>query len=105
MLALSSIPEAIAYHKAAVGGFTVAAVLIGMGQGGISAVVYPLIGKLIKRFRKQTLISYVGDQIPMKPPQLVHTKGGGMVVTDRTLTVQYAFNVYYWYVLRVQKMA
>ena len=29
-------------------------------------------------------------------PQLVHTKKGERVVVDRTLTLQYIYNVFYW---------
>ena len=38
------------------------------------------------------------DQYPKTAPKLIKRKGGTPVVGDRTLTIQYIYNVYYWFV-------
>ncbi|KAI1129717.1 MFS general substrate transporter [Nemania abortiva] len=81
ILLATSTPNALS-HGAGVGGFAATVILVGLGQAGISAVMYPLIG----------------DQIPETSPKVKRKKGGELVVTDRKLTIQYVFNGYYWMV-------
>ncbi|KAI0403901.1 MFS general substrate transporter [Xylaria palmicola] len=81
VLLATSTPDALS-HGAGIGGIAVTIILVGLGQAGISAVMYPLIG----------------DQIPESTPKVKRSKGGQLVVTDRKLTIQYVFNGYYWMV-------
>lgn len=37
-----------------------------------------------------------GDQYTQLVPQMIFTKEGERVVTDRTLTIQYIYNLFYW---------
>jgi proton-dependent oligopeptide transporter, POT family len=84
VLILTALPAALEYG-AGVGGLAAAMVLIGLGQGGVSAIQYP----------------FIGDQIPEREPRVKRNKRGELVVTDRKLTVQYVFTGYYWQVLRI----
>lgn len=56
-------------------------VLLGLGTGGIKATVSP----------------FIGDQYAVLTPQLVVTNKGERVIVDRTLTLQYIYNIFYWY--------
>jgi Dipeptide/tripeptide permease len=56
-------------------------VLLGLGTGGIKATVSP----------------FIGDQYTVLTPQFVVTNKGERVIADRTLTLQYIYNVFYWY--------
>lgn len=38
----------------------------------------------------------LGDQYPVKPAQVKTLATGERVIIDRTLTLQYVYNVYYW---------
>ncbi|KAI9659785.1 MAG: peptide transporter ptr2 [Bathelium mastoideum] len=69
-------------HGAGVGGLVTAVLLVGLGRGAQKAVLYP----------------FLGDQLPERQAQVTRTKKGELVIADRTLTVQYIFNVYYWMV-------
>ncbi|KAJ8132569.1 hypothetical protein O1611_g1054 [Lasiodiplodia mahajangana] len=80
ILFVTSLPTALD-HGAGLGGLVAAMVLSGIGQGGLSAVLYPFI-----------------DQIPTTGPQVKRSKNGTLVVTNRQLAVQYVFNGYYWMV-------
>ncbi|KAI0875766.1 MFS general substrate transporter [Hypoxylon argillaceum] len=81
ILLATSIPSALS-HGAGIGGFAVAVILVGSGQAGLSAVMYPLIG----------------DQVPETAPKVKRKTDGQLVVTDRKLTIQFLFNGYYWMV-------
>ncbi|KAI5923269.1 MFS general substrate transporter [Camillea tinctor] len=81
VLVVTSIPSAL-NHGAGIPGIAITMVLIGLGQGGLSAVMYP----------------FIADQIPITKPQVKRNKKGELIVTDRKLTIQYAFNGYYWMV-------
>ncbi|KAF2756444.1 MFS general substrate transporter [Pseudovirgaria hyperparasitica] len=76
----TSLPDALE-AGAGVGGLVATMLLIGLGQGGLSAVMYP----------------FIGDQVPEEKP-MVTLKKGRLVVIDRKTTIQYVFNVYYWMV-------
>lgn len=62
-------------------GLGFAMILLGLGTGGIKATIFP----------------FIGDQYTVSTPQLVVTKKGKCVIADRTLTLQYIYNVFYWY--------
>ncbi|KAI1122481.1 oligopeptide transporter [Nemania abortiva] len=79
ILFVTSLPTALD-HGAGLGGLVAAMVLSGVGQGGLSAVLYP----------------FIADQIPTTGPQVKKSKNGTSVVTNRQLAVQYVFNGYYW---------
>ncbi|KAH9883703.1 oligopeptide transporter [Xylariomycetidae sp. FL2044] len=79
ILSTTSIPAALE-GGAGLGGLVATMILIGLGQGGLSTVAYPLIA----------------DQIPESRPQLKRGRDGSLVVTDRKLAIQYVFNGYYW---------
>ncbi|GAW20387.1 hypothetical protein ANO14919_098930 [Xylariales sp. No.14919] len=56
--------------------------LTGVGQGALSAILYP----------------FIADQIPVNRSRVQQSRNGTLVVTDRQLAVQYIFNGYYWMV-------
>ncbi|KAI1502422.1 MFS general substrate transporter [Biscogniauxia marginata] len=78
VLVATSIPSALE-HGAGIPGIGTTVVLIGLGQGGLSAVMYPFM-------------------IPNTQPQVKRNKKGELVVTDRKLAIQCVFNGYYWMV-------
>ncbi|KAI1174990.1 major facilitator superfamily domain-containing protein [Nemania sp. FL0916] len=78
-LVTTSIPSALD-HGAGLGGLITTMILLGLGQSGLSTVMYPIIA----------------DQIPDAPPTIRQKKSGKLVVIDRKLTIQYVFNAYYW---------
>ncbi|KJX98403.1 MFS peptide transporter Ptr2 like protein [Zymoseptoria brevis] len=67
-------------HDAGVAGLTICLLFIGMGVGGTKATFTP----------------FIGDQYPVKPPQVKTLPSKERVIIDRTLTLQYIYNVYYW---------
>ncbi|DAA72886.1 TPA_exp: hypothetical protein A8136_5330 [Trichophyton benhamiae CBS 112371] len=64
-----------------IAGLVISMVFLGLGTGGVRATVSP----------------FIGDQYTVLTPQLVVTKQGKSFVTDRTLTLQYIYNVFYWF--------
>ncbi|KAI2610539.1 oligopeptide transporter [Hypoxylon sp. NC1633] len=80
LLFVTSLPFAVANKETALGGFIVAMILIGLGQGGTSAVIFP----------------FLCDQIPDAPPRVIRTKKGEEVITDHKLTIQHVFTLFYW---------
>jgi hypothetical protein len=82
-------------------GLIVAMVLVGFGGGGLKMLMVPFLG--------ETCISYLAcifdhpanaasaDQYPEDQPRMKTLKSGEKVVTDRSLTLQYIYNLYYWY--------
>ncbi|KAF2794545.1 oligopeptide transporter [Melanomma pulvis-pyrius CBS 109.77] len=81
ILFVTSLPIALE-NGAGLGGLIATMTLTGLGQGGLSAVMYP----------------FIGDQIPDRPPRVKMNKKGELVVTDRQLAIQYTFNGFYWMV-------
>ncbi|KAG9236197.1 POT family-domain-containing protein [Amylocarpus encephaloides] len=79
VLFLTSLPRALE-HGAGIGGLVTTMFLVGLGQGGLSAVMYP----------------FIGDQIPEENPKVKRNQKGELVVIDRKLAIQYVFNGYYW---------
>ncbi|MCJ1250448.1 hypothetical protein MMC30_007676 [Trapelia coarctata] len=80
VMVATSVPNSL-QHGAGVGGLATAMVLIGLGSGGVKAVISP----------------FIGDQYTPLVPQLLVRKSGERVVADRTLTIQYIYNVFYWF--------
>ncbi|PLB55687.1 oligopeptide transporter [Aspergillus steynii IBT 23096] len=62
-------------------GLALAMILLGLGTGGVKATVSP----------------FIGDQYTTHAPQLVVNKKGQRAIADRTLTLQYIYNVFYWF--------
>ncbi|OTA98393.1 hypothetical protein M426DRAFT_326018 [Hypoxylon sp. CI-4A] len=79
LLFTTSLPAAL-NHGTGLGGIIGTIFLIGIGHGGMSAVMY----------------AFIGDQIPETRPIVKRNKRGELVVTDRKLSIQYVFNGYYW---------
>jgi POT family proton-dependent oligopeptide transporter len=79
ILVLTSIPIAF-QHGASLGGFIAAILLIGLGQGGLSAVMFV----------------FIGDQIPDAKLVIRKIRKGNLVVVDREMTIQFVFNTYFW---------
>jgi POT family proton-dependent oligopeptide transporter len=61
-------------------GLVIAMVLIGLGGGGVKAILPP----------------FIADQYTQTKPQLKTLKSGEQVITDRELTLQYIYNLYFW---------
>ncbi|PIG79386.1 oligopeptide transporter [Aspergillus arachidicola] len=67
---------------AADGGLATAIVLIALGSGGVWSSVAP----------------FIAEQYTEINPKVKVLKNGQKVITDRGLTIQYIYNVYYWMV-------
>ncbi|CAI6342057.1 unnamed protein product [Periconia digitata] len=80
VLFITALPFAIKNQKTALAGIITAMVLIALGQGGTSAVIFP----------------FLGDQIPESKSRVIRYKNGERVVTDRKMTVQFVFSTFYW---------
>ncbi|KAF8244417.1 oligopeptide transporter [Wilcoxina mikolae CBS 423.85] len=76
----TSLPTSLR-HGAGVGGLASAMILIGLGVGGVKATFPP----------------FLGDQYTHTKPQVLKRNDGEFVIADRTLTIQYIYNVFYWF--------
>ncbi|OGM48252.1 oligopeptide transporter [Aspergillus bombycis] len=76
---ITSLPSLFRYESG-LAGLVLSMILIGLGVGGTKAAITP----------------FIGDQYPVKPPQVKTLATGERVIIDRTLTLQYVYNVYYW---------
>ncbi|KAE8307479.1 hypothetical protein BDV41DRAFT_582366 [Aspergillus transmontanensis] len=81
ILSGTSFPRAI-QAGAAEGGLATAIVLIALGSGGMRSSVAP----------------FIAEQYTEINPKVKVLKNGQKVITDRGLTIQYIYNVYYWMV-------
>lgn len=79
ILVVTSIPS-ISQRSVQTTGLAMSMVLLGLGTGGVKATVSP----------------FIGDQYTPTRPQLVIQNNGKRVIADRTLTLQYIYNVLYW---------
>ncbi|KAF1997058.1 peptide transporter PTR2-A [Amniculicola lignicola CBS 123094] len=77
---LSTSSPGLIENEVALRGFIVALVLIGLGGGGFRALMVP----------------FIADQYTDTRPKLKTLKSGEKVVTDRALTIQYIYNLYFW---------
>ncbi|KAI1076550.1 oligopeptide transporter [Whalleya microplaca] len=80
VLFITALPFALKTKNTSLGGIIAAMFLIGLGQGGTTAVIFP----------------FLGDQIPVTNSRVICDGNGEMVVTDPKLTIQYVFNAFYW---------
>lgn len=78
LIILTSIPSVLAQHGG-LGGLVTAMVLIGLGQGGLTA----------------SMVVFIGDQVPDTKPTVVRVKDK-LAVVDRKVTIQFVFNVLFW---------
>ncbi|KAI0417869.1 POT family-domain-containing protein [Xylaria grammica] len=62
-------------------GLALGMIFLGLGTGGVKATVSP----------------FIGDQYIDTPPQLVIRRNGERVIADRNMTLQYIYNVLYWF--------
>lgn len=96
---LTSLPQALD-HKVGIPGIVISMVLVGTGVGGIKPTVNAFIGMItalnssIHPILTRPLI--IGDQYSNTKYEAIMTKGGRIVVIDRTMTLQYIDNVLYW---------
>lgn len=61
-------------------GLAISLLLIGFGIGGVKASIYP----------------FISDQYPHQNPFLRNLPNGDTVIVDRSLTIQYMYNWYFW---------
>ncbi|KAE9978385.1 hypothetical protein EG327_007421 [Venturia inaequalis] len=64
-----------------IAGLALGMIFLGLGTGGIRATMTP----------------FIGDQYAVTSPQLVTTDRGERKIVDRDLTLQYIYNVLYWF--------
>ncbi|KAB8223433.1 POT family-domain-containing protein [Aspergillus novoparasiticus] len=76
---ITSLPS-LFHYESGLAGLVLSMILIGIGVGGTKAAITP----------------FIGDQYPVKPAQVKTLATGERVIIDRTLTLQYVYNVYYW---------
>ncbi|GIJ88176.1 hypothetical protein Asppvi_007094 [Aspergillus pseudoviridinutans] len=81
ILFATSFPRAV-QAGAAESGFATAIMLIALGSGGVRSSVAP----------------FIAEQYTETTPKVKTLKSGRKVITDRELTIQYIYNVYYWMV-------
>lgn len=86
VLVITSLPQT---RSVGSGGMAVAMVLIGIGVGGVKTAVAP----------------FVADQYTQTSLRLKTLKSGERVIIDRTLTMQYIYNMFYWCVSRMEARA
>ncbi|RWA09392.1 hypothetical protein EKO27_g5712 [Xylaria grammica] len=79
VLFATSLPSVMEKEHAALGGFITALILLGLGQGGATAVIF----------------SFLADQVSENRPRVIR-QGDELVVTDGKLTIQRIFNTFYW---------
>ncbi|KAF7183383.1 hypothetical protein CNMCM7691_003582 [Aspergillus felis] len=79
ILFATSFPRAV-QAGAAEGGLAIAIMLIALGSGGVRSSVAP----------------FIAEQYTETTPKVKMLKNGRKVITDRELTIQYIYNVYYW---------
>ena len=82
ILFTTALPSALHQAGASAAGLGVSLVLIALGIGGVKASIYP----------------FIADQYPHHEPFIRQLPSGERVVVDRSLTIQYMYNWYFWYV-------
>ncbi len=79
ILFVTSLPHVVG-HDGKLGGLLSAMLFIGLGTGGVTATVSP----------------FIGDQYSSSEPSLFVSKSGERSIGDRTFTLQYIYNIFYW---------
>lgn len=80
VLFTTALPSALHQAGASAAGLGVSLVLIALGIGGVKASIYP----------------FIADQYPHHEPFIRELPSGERVVVDRSLTIQYMYNWYFW---------
>ena len=82
-------------------GLLIAMVLVGLGGGGFKMLMVPFLGEtfFVPRMYLRTTSANAAsaDQYAEDHPKMKTLKSGEQVITDRSLTLQYIYNLYYWY--------
>lgn len=84
-------------------GFILGSILIAVGLGGVQASAQPFIGRggpalCSLNLKKTLLTSCLADQYTEQTWRIRVAKNGKQVVEIPEVTIQYIYNVYYWYV-------
>ncbi|KAJ1706814.1 MSF oligopeptide transporter [Aspergillus flavus] len=82
VLFTTALPSALHQAGASAAGLGVSLVLIALGIGGVKASIYP----------------FIADQYPHHEPFIRELPSGERVVVDRSLTIQYMYNWYFWFI-------
>ncbi|PIG85294.1 MSF oligopeptide transporter [Aspergillus arachidicola] len=82
ILFTTALPSALHQAGASAAGLGVSLVLIALGIGGVKASIYP----------------FIADQYPHHEPFIRELPSGERVVVDRSLTIQYMYNWYFWFI-------
>lgn len=94
-------------------GLIIAMLLVALGGGGFKMLMVPFIGKksvscaaitpILRDFNPwcSTNVSLADQYIPDNSTgtKVTTLKSGERVLADRSLTLQYIYNMYYWYVI------
>lgn len=94
---MTSLPTSL-NPGASIGGFATAATLIAIGVGGVKSTVSPFIGVLLINLWNGIILTatITADQYTNLKPRFKTTEKGERVIADRSMTIQYIYNVYYW---------
>ncbi|KGO58336.1 Major facilitator superfamily domain, general substrate transporter [Penicillium expansum] len=82
ILFTTALPSALHHAGVSAAGLGVSLVLIAVGIGGVNASVYP----------------FIADQYPHHELFIRELPSGERVVVDRSLTIQYMYNWYFWFI-------
>ncbi|KAI6914356.1 oligopeptide transporter [Hortaea werneckii] len=82
ILFTTALPPALAQPGASAAGLSVSLVLIALGIGGVKASIYP----------------FIADQYPHQESFVRTLPSGARVVVDRSVTIQYMYNWYFWFI-------
>ncbi|RAQ53736.1 MSF oligopeptide transporter [Aspergillus flavus] len=82
ILFTTALPSALHQAGASAAGLGVSLVLIALGIGGVKASIYP----------------FIADQYPHHEPFIRELPSGERVVVDRSLTIQYMYSWYFWFI-------
>lgn len=95
----TSTPAAL-HHNASLGGFISGMITTGIGLGGLKACVPPFMGMILGDccWKNSSLISWQADQYTEPKYKVKTLKTHERVVTDRDMTLQSIYGMWYWYV-------
>lgn len=90
-------------HGAAPAGFAVSLMLIAIGSGGFQSTISAFIGKTsdMLSYDQSLTKCFQGDQYVEAGQGLITRKNGAVYMPDRDLTLQFVYNLNYWYEPRI----
>lgn len=101
ILLVTSLPVTLD-HGAGLPGLIVAMALIGLGVAGLKATLPPFLGmRALDLVILKLLMCLAVDQYSRTEPRLLKTNGQEVFESDRTLTIQFITNLFFWYVNRL----